>query len=191
MKKFGLCVLMVFLTVQSASAQTNDFESRQYMGGSFGIAFESFDDTGSFDVDESIVLGVQLGMRFKENFGIVQPAVELKFRYYDGFDVNSGVSGKVGEVDGWSVSVRPKAYFGNSIFRPFAYVGFGWMSAKHDIDGSGSVSDNDQFIEIGGGVEMSSGRMQGWFLEANYILPQGNLDGFDAFEFEIGYNFQF
>lgn len=186
MKRLGLVVVLTLFAVQSASAQSSDWKSRQYIGITIGAAFENFDDTGSLDIDESIVLGAQLGFRFKNEFGSFQPALDLKIRWYDGFDIEDD-----GEIDGWSVSLRPKVYIGTGMARPYVFAGVGWMDASLSIDGSSSVSDNDLLLEIGGGVELAIGRWQGFFAEINYVWPQGNLDGLDMFEVGIGYNFQF
>ena len=163
-----------------------------YGGFSIAHAFENFDDGGlGVEIDDSIALGAQLGFRFASDSGKAQPAIEFKYRLYDEFEISAPGFGQVGEAEAWSIAVRPKIYIGEGTTTPYVFVGLGWMDGELSISGLGSVDESDMMFEFGGGVEFSMSERAGLFIEADYVLPQGDLDDFEVWELGVGFNIRF
>ncbi|MFP6582733.1 MAG: outer membrane beta-barrel protein [Candidatus Hydrogenedentota bacterium] len=186
MKVACLSVLALLATAQTASAQLDDI---WYLGISGGEALEDWDDGGFLDADDSTVLGAQIGFTFRDEsfFGF---QFEFKYRDYDGFDYGSGAN--TSELDGWSVSARPKLYMGNGKIHPILFVGLGWMEmdAKSNFSAP-DLSGKDTFFEVGGALEFDVTERVSLFIEAGYVIPDDHLDGLEMIDVMGGINFKF
>ena len=191
MKKFKLSIAILFTITFISSISQADENAGWYGGLSVGSAFENFDLPSGVDTDDSIVLGAQLGFRYKTDNDSVHPALEFKFRWFDDFDVDY-LGSDVAEVEAWSISLRPKVYFGNSTVQPYLLAGVGWMDGELSIPAlSYSVSESDLLLEVGGGIEFMVGSRTSLFIEADYLLPQGDLEDFEVWEVGAGLNIRF
>lgn len=181
-----LIVLLILAGAPTASAQSDDI---WYFGISGGNATEDWDNSTFQDVDDSTVFGAQFGFTFKDEsfFGY---QFEFKYRNYDSFDFGSGAN--TGELDGWSVSARPKLYMGNGKIHPILFVGLGYMDLDAKFDANvPSFRGKDIFFEVGGALEFDVTERLSLFVEADYVIPDDHLDGLDMFEIMGGINLKF
>lgn len=185
-----------------------DFARRGFSVGVAGsYAIETFESDAEADL--SRVLGVPASMIVENSFGFNGRvgyrchrnfSAEVEVEWLDGFDAEFsspgfGDLGKL-EFDPVVITANAKGYLLTGRYQPFLLVGGGVMTAeaklRNDAVGLGfssSESENAFSMRFGGGIDLYATKNVVVSLEADYVLPFGNLDDLDYVS--IGWGFQY
>ena len=151
-----------------------------YIGVGGGIAIENF-DTG-INGGNSATVDFRIGYRAVEHL-----AIEAEYLLLDGFDVAGGAA----TVDGYSVTVKGKAYFSYGQVQPYMTVGVGLLDLEGRILGT-NVASRSAFLAKGGlGVDAYLTEHIVLYIEATYNFPTGTLEIYDFVPLIAGIQFRF
>jgi opacity protein-like surface antigen len=195
------------LAQQDDEPETSDFgRSGFYVG--VGAALTSLLDAkstledelgapGSVDVDVDASWGIngRGGYRFHPHFG-----AELEIDWHIPFDVDYAYSDiGIGDAE-WKplvITANMKGYLFKSRFQPYAVLGIGVMTGEIDVDenfGLG-LSRSERMTgfaaRFGGGGEMYITKHIVLNAEIRYVLPTGDVSGFDMISFGWGIQYRF
>jgi opacity protein-like surface antigen len=189
----------------------DDFARRGWLDGVAGsYAVETFQDDAESDLQK--VLGPEVNLSVDDSFGFNgrvgyrchrRFSAEVEVEWLDGFDADLTQSGfaqlaKV-EIDPVVVTTNVKGYFLTGRYQPFLLVGAGAMTADTDLrdtiglafTGVGSESDMAFAMRFGGGIDLYATEHVVVSLEADYLLPFGNLDAMDYVTISWGFQYRF
>jgi opacity protein-like surface antigen len=189
----------------------DDFARRGWLVGVAGSsAFETFEDDAESDfqnvlgpdvnlsVDDSIGFNGRVGYRCHRRF-----SAEVEVEWLDGFssDLTEPGVDQLAKVDYEPVVVTTnvKGYFLTGRYQPFLLVGAGAMTADTKLrepvglsfTGLDSESDTAFVMRFGGGIDLYATKNVVVSLEADYVLPLGNLDALDYVTIGWGVQYRF
>lgn len=175
-----LPILLVCATY-SASYGDDDEKVSWYVGALTLYGFEDSIDA-PFESDDIFGLNARWGVRFDTPSEEIDLALELNFAWYDTVDI--AIFGtEIGEIDMWSLTLRPKLYFSgiaDGRFAPYVYAGAGYMEGDAKITAglfAGTKDSQSGFVfELGTGLEVSITDYVGVFAEAGYVEPPDDFD---------------
>ena len=186
-----------------------DFARRGWLVGVAGsYAVETFDDDAESDFQNE--LGPTVALSVDNSFGFNgrvgyrchrRLSAEVEVEWLDGFDSDLTQPGfvQLGKVkyEPVVVTANLKGYLLTGRYQPFLLVGGGAMTADRKMrDTVGltpgqSDSENDTAfaMRFGGGIDLYATEHVVVSLEADYVLPFGDLDALDYVT--IGWGFQY
>jgi opacity protein-like surface antigen len=154
-----------------------------------GIEDELEDLSGvPVDVDPSLGLNARAGYRFHPHF-----AVEGHYEWTSGFDVGASGGPDVLELEGHAFTADAKGYLTTGRWQPFALVGLGFLYGElSDKVGAGFSADETAFAaRFGAGFDTYLTENLAVTLDASYVVPTDDLDGFDYVSFGWGFQYHF
>ncbi|MCH2170913.1 porin family protein [Myxococcota bacterium] len=147
----------------------------------------------ALDFENSLGFKARLGHRFHRFV-----ALEAEFEWIDAFDVR--IQDTTPESYGfWALTLNGRGYFTTGRFQPFVAAGLGVARARFARGDGGSAevflpagSGESSFVmRLGGGLEVFTSERLALTLDASYVLPTGNLDGFDYVSIGWGFRYGF
>jgi opacity protein-like surface antigen len=187
-----------------------DFARRGFLVGVAGsYALETFEDDletnldrklgvpTSLSVDNSFGFNGRLGYRCHRRF-----SAEVEVEWIDGFDsdLSSTGFGQLARprIEPIVVTANVKGYLLTGRYQPFLKVGGGVMTAESKFKDDNVVlplprneSENAFAMRFGGGVDLYATKNIVVSLEADYVLPFGNLDDLDYVSIGWGVQYRF
>ncbi len=187
----------------------SDYARRGWMIGVAGShAIETFEDAAERDFQKELGPTVQLSV--DDTFGFQgrvgyrchrRFSAEVQVEWLSGFDADLTQPGfvQLGKVEYEPVLVtaNAKAYLLTGRYQPFLLVGGGVMTADRKLRDTVGLtpaqadqeSDDAFAMRFGGGIDLYATENVVVSLDANYVLPFGNLDALD--HITIGWGFQY
>ncbi len=206
----GILCSSVVLTADD-EVDKDDFARRGWLvgvGGSYAV--ESFEDDAESDFQK--VLGPDVNLSVDNSFGFNGRvgyrchryfSAEVEVEWLDGFSADLTEPGfvqlaKVGS-EPIVITANVKGYFLTGRYQPFLLAGAGVMTADvklRDTVGLGftgleSKSENEFAMRFGGGIDLYATKHVVVSLEADYVLPVGNLDTLDYITVTWGLQYRF
>lgn len=188
-----------------------DFARRGWFLGVAGSsAIETFEDDAERDfqkvlgpevnlsVDDSPGFNGRVGYRCHRRF-----AAEVETEWLSGFDADltqPGVDQLANvEFDPIVVTANVKGYLLTGRYQPFLLIGAGAMTADANLrdpvglifTGINSESDNAFAMRFGGGIDLYATKNVVLSVDADYVLPFGNLDSLDYVTIGWGIQYRF
>jgi opacity protein-like surface antigen len=214
----GIVCSSIALTADD-EVDEEDFARRGWLvgvGGSY--AFETFEDDAEADyqrqldidrgpfptnyaelsVDDSFGFNGRVGYRCHRRF-----SAEVEVEWLHGFDADLTQSGFTQlanvEFDPLVVTTNVKGYLLTGRYQPFLLLGAGAMVAETHVRnpvglGFTGVGDEDEksfAMRFGGGIDLYATKNIVVSLEADYVLPFGNLDALDYVTVGWGVQYRF
>ena len=215
----GIVCTSVALTAED-EVDEDDFARRGWMVGVAGSsAIELFEDelqedfrrqldpigggfsapsVASLPVDNSFGFNGRVGYRCHPRF-----SAEVEVEWLHGFDADLEQPGVAQlarvEVDPLVVTANAKGYLLTGRYQPFLLLGLGAMSGDIKVkDPVGlsftkidSESENVFAMRFGGGIDLYATKNIVVSLEADYVMPFGNLDDLNYVTFSWGFQYRF
>ena len=186
------------------SAEEDEFARRGWLvGGAGSYAVETFAEDALAEA-----LGPSVDLSFDDSFGFNgrvgyrchrRFSAEVEVEWLDRFkaDVSASGSDKIATVDLEPVVVTAniKGYLLTGRYQPFLLVGAGLMTAEaklRDTAGMGlsaSERDTDFAARFGGGIDLYATKHVVLSVEAEFVLPTGDVKDLDYIS--IGWGFQY
>jgi opacity protein-like surface antigen len=206
----GVVCSSVALTADD-EVDKEDFARRGWFVGVAGsYAIETFEDEAESDfqtvlgpdvnlsVDDSFGFNGRVGYRCHRRF-----SAEVEVEWLDGFksDLTQPGFEQLAKVDYEPIVVTTnvKGYFLTGRYQPFLLVGAGAMTADMKLrepiglafTGLHSESDNAFVMRFGGGIDLYATENVVLSVDADYVLPFGNLDALDYITIGWGIQYRF
>ena len=189
----------------------DDFARRGWLvglGGSYAI--ETFEDDAEADfqgelgpdvnlsVDNSFGVNGRVGYRCHQYF-----SAEVEVEWLDGFSSDLTEPGftQLADVEFEPVVVTTnlKGYFLTGRYQPFLLAGAGVMTADIKLQnpvglgftGLKSESENEFALRFGAGIDLYATKHVVVSIEADYVLPFGDLDALDYITVSWGLQYRF
>ena len=165
-------------------AEDDSSHSYFYMGGAFTVGIENFDKAaGRASSDEAYGFDMWLGYRMNRYL-----AVEGRLSQITGFDTEFEDEPVTFEL--LSFTGNLKMYPIEGMFQPYAIFGVGTAdletkSSTLKLDSSGIL------IVLGGGIDIYVLDRFSLLAEIDYLITDGDVEGFDLIEVKVGVQFQF
>ena len=206
----GVVCASVALTAED-EIDEDDFARRGWMlgvGGSYAV--EVFEDDAESDFQKS--LGPDPRLSVDNSFGFSghggyrchrRFSAEVEVEWLDGFDADLTQPGvdqlaKV-EYDPVVITANVKGYFLTGRYQPFLLLGAGAMTAETKIrepvglafTGIDTESDEAFALRFGGGIDLYATENVVVTVDADYVMPFGNLDALDYITIGWGIQYRF
>ena len=178
-----LCVLALSFPGAAAAQLVAD---GLYAGGSFGIQFENFSGSGSFDFDEALGGSARLGSR-------LHPLVSVEVQYEYTGEFEDEALGATVEIEQHVITANGRLFPIPGRFEPFLMAGMGYARAELDARGTLRADDTgDGFvIRVGTGVQIGLLESLSLAIEGGFVLPSGDLSDLSYFTVSGGLNVHF
>jgi opacity protein-like surface antigen len=194
-----------------------DFARRGWLIGAGGsYAVETFEDDAEADFENEINSGVKgapsVDLSVDDSFGFNGRvgyrchryfSAEVEVEWIDGFEADLTQPGFVQlskvRYEPLVVTANIKGYFLTGRYQPFLLVGGGVMTAERKMrdtvgltpDEADRESDDAFAMRFGGGIDLYATENVVVSLEADYVLPFGNLDALDYISIGWGLQYRF
>jgi opacity protein-like surface antigen len=208
----GIVCSSVALTAED-EVDKDDFARRGWLVGVAGsYAIETFQDDAESDFQSPQVLGPEVNLSVDDSFGFNgrvgyrchrRFSAEVEVEWLDGFssDLTQPFVDGLAKVDYEPVVVTTnvKGYFLTGRYQPFLLVGAGAMTADTKVrnpvglafTGVRSESDTAFVMRFGGGIDLYATENVVLSIDADYVLPFGNLDNLDYVRIGWGIQYRF
>ena len=211
MKRIFACLISMGMILSVSSRGTADSHAPDFdqtgvyvaVGGSVGITTQIEDELedefkkiegdlplglSCCGVDQDKINGykIRVGWRYH-----AAAAIEAEFERGTPTDLSlEGVD--VIESDSWTAMINFKFFPIGGRFQPYALFGAGALRVKwEDEQGVGiSGEDNDAAMRFGGGLDVYIAESLFLFLDANYVLPTGDVRNFDYVSLGAGLGYR-
>jgi opacity protein-like surface antigen len=206
----GVVCSSVALTADD-EVDKEDFARRGWFVGVAGsYAIETFEDEAESDFQS--VLGPDVNLSVDDSFGFNgrvgyrchrRFSAEVEVEWLDGFksDLTQPGFDQLAKVDYEPIVVTTnvKGYFLTGRYQPFLLVGAGAMTADMKLrepiglafTGLHSESDTAFVMRFGGGIDLYATENVVLSVDADYVLPLGNLDALDYITIGWGIQYRF
>jgi opacity protein-like surface antigen len=167
----------------AAAEAREDFESYIYLGGSFSIGIENFDQSGYGSFDEALGFSMWLGYRLNRWVGL-----EGRLANISGFD--STLAGESVDFELLYFTGNLKVYPLTGMFQPYVVIGLGHGT----LESSRSKSETGVVFLAGGGIEVLLLDQFSVMAEVDYNVTNvtnGDIKHFDFFDAKLGVQFRF
>ena len=206
----GVVCSSVALTADD-EVDKEDFARRGWFVGVAGsYAIETFEDDAESDFQR--VLGPDVNLSVDDSFGFNgrvgyrchrRFSAEVETEWLDGFKSDLTQPGVVQlakvDYEPIVVTTNVKGYLLTGRYQPFLLVGAGAMTADTKLrepvglafTGLGSESDTAFVMRFGGGIDLYATENVVLSIDADYVLPLGNLDALDYVTIGWGIQYRF
>jgi opacity protein-like surface antigen len=204
----GLVCTVVALNADKEGAKSGEFDRQGwYLGAAGSYAVESFDlealpdlenayPFASLSADNSFGFNGDVGYRCHPRL-----AGEVEVEWLDGFDadLSDPVLGHVAstDIEALAVTANLKGYLLTGRYQPFLLFGGGVIQTESNLQdalapgiGISNIEKETEFaFRFGGGIDLYATKNVVVTLDADYVMPFGNLDELDFIT--IGWGFQY
>lgn len=155
-----------------------------YMGGAFTVGIENFDKAaGRASSDEAYGFDMWLGYRMNRYLGF-----EGRLGHITGFDTKFQDEPVTFEL--LSFTGNLKMYPIEGMFQPYAILGAGTADLKTKSS-TLKLKNSGMLIVLGGGIDIYVLDRFSLLAEIDYLITDGDVEGFDLIEVKVGIQFQF
>ena len=184
---------------------TQDYEDEQegydrrgfYFGLGPSYARENFSDSASLDDIDEDAPGVTGRGGYRCHPYI---SAELQFEWLDDFDFKGTISG-VGTPQSFDGNLEPLVFTDNvkghlltGRYQPFVLLGVGFMRMEAKVRAASFRTREttvDVAMRFGGGLDFYITENIVATAEASYLMPTGELDDLDYYQFGVGLQYRF
>jgi opacity protein-like surface antigen len=209
----GACIAVAALGDESDTVEDGYARRGWLVGAGGSYVFETFEDeaesdfqwaleprptvsTVSFSADDSFGVNGRAGYRCHRRF-----SAEVELEWLDGFEgeLFDSTLGKIAtfEAEPWVFTFNTKGYLLTGRYQPFLLLGAGVMTADFETRDTQALGLADSFhqtnfvMRFGGGIDLYATKHVVVSVEADYVLPFGNLDPLDYLSIGLGFQYRF
>jgi opacity protein-like surface antigen len=187
-----LPALLALLLPATASADHDGVFSRPgfYLGaGLRGAEYTEIEDDLEDAIGAEIEAEKPLGFDIVAGYRVLpRLALEGEFEWLPKADVDVSGVGTLAEVETWAATANAKLFLFTGRLQPYALAGMGVMYGEvSDPTGLGVTErDHDFTARFGAGLDFYLTPHVAVTGGADYLIPTGDMDGFDAITFGGG-----